>query len=316
MKPITTGHDQPRIISRPLQSEDDWWRVRNLLIETYPITPTGFNWEIRRWDGSRFHNEDPVWESGWKDKIHLWETKDGQLIGAAHPEGKDDAHFQLHPDYRFIEEDMIAWAENHLAAPAENGQQRQLHVFVFEYDSPRQRLLEKRGYEKTAYGGVTRRLRLGNQPLPLPDMAGGYTLRTTQPGSEDDYQRIADIVNAGFDRDCHTAAEIRAFVTQAPSFRHDLDLVAETPGGLFVAYVGVIFDEANRCGIFEPVCTHPDHRRKGLARSLMIEGLRRLKALGATDVYVGTGDAVPANRLYEAVGFTEAYKGTVWRNVF
>ena len=43
---------------------------------------------------------------------------------------------------------------------------------------------------------------------------------------------------------------------------------------------GVTYDEANRRGIFEPVVTHPDHRRRGLARALMLEGMRRARALG------------------------------------
>ena len=89
--------------------------------------------------------------------------------------------------------------------------------------------------------------------------------------------------------------------------------MAEAEDGSFAAHVGCTYDEANRRGIFEPVCTHPEHLRLGLARSLMLLGLQRFKALGATDVFVDTGDQVAANALYEAVGFTEAYRGSTWR---
>lgn len=314
---IGSIHDNaaPRIIARAFQDEADFWRVRNLLIETYPLTPTDFNWEIRRWDGRRFYNEDAALDPRWQETVHLWETEDGQLVGAVHPEGAGEAHLQLHPDYRhLIEEDMIAWAEAHLATPTGDG--RQLHISVFEYDTPRRRLLEQRGYEKTPHGGMVRRLRLGNRPHPQPVMAAGYMLRTTRPNDKGDCQRLADVLNAAFKRDFHTAAEYWTFATMSPSFRHDLNLVAEAPDGSFAAHVGVTYDEANRRGIFEPVCTHPDHQRRGLARALMFEGLHRLKALGATDVYVGTGDAVAANQLYDAVGFTEAYKDYIWRKVF
>ncbi|MFZ0546808.1 MAG: GNAT family N-acetyltransferase [Candidatus Promineifilaceae bacterium] len=92
----------------------------------------------------------------------------------------------------------------------------------------------------------------------------------------------------------------------------ELDLVAVARDGRFAAYVGVPYDAYNRRGIFEPVCTHPDHRQKGLARALMQEGLRRLKALGAVDVVVETGDMIPANRLYASLGFTEMYNGCYW----
>ena len=98
-----------------------------------------------------------------------------------------------------------------------------------------------------------------------------------------------------------------------PSFRCELDLVAVAPDGTFAAYVGIPYDEANRLGIFEPVCTHPDHLRRGLARALMTEGLLRLWAMGAQEAIVGTGDMVAANGLYTGMGFTEAYRNWIWR---
>ncbi len=37
----------PPLIARPFRDDTDFWRVRDLLIATYPITPTQFNWDIR-----------------------------------------------------------------------------------------------------------------------------------------------------------------------------------------------------------------------------------------------------------------------------
>ena len=34
---------RPKLICRPLETEHDWWRVRNLLIETFAISGPGFN---------------------------------------------------------------------------------------------------------------------------------------------------------------------------------------------------------------------------------------------------------------------------------
>jgi predicted N-acetyltransferase YhbS len=123
---------------------------------------------------------------------------------------------------------------------------------------------------------------------------------------------MASLLNAAFGRTIHSGAEYRTFVSRSPSFRHDLNLVAEAPDGSFAAHVGVTYDEANRHGIFEPVCTHPDHRRNGLAQALMFEGLRRLRAAGAATAQVETGDMGPA-ALYVTCGFGEEYRGDVWR---
>ena len=316
MNTTRRSHSIPAIVSRAFQSDEDFLKVRNLLVETYPITPVDFNWDIRRWDSWRFYNKDMVFKPAWTEQVRLWETEDGRLVGTAHADGHGNAQLEIHPDFRlYIEEEMLTWCENHLATPGEDGGPRRLSMAVFEYDSPRRRLLAGHGFEKTGGYSVSRRMRFGCRLLPEPNLAGGYLLRTTHPGDMGDCQRIADILNASFKRAFHNAEEFYNFSTHSPSFNHELDLAAEAPDGTFAAYVGITYDETNRRGIFEPVCTHPGHLCLGLARSLMFEGLHRLKALGASDVYVGTGDMIPANALYEAVGFTEAYAGYEWVKV-
>jgi len=64
----------------------------------------------------------------------------------------------------------------------------------------------------------------------------------------------------------------------------------------------------NTVGEFEPVGTHPEYRRRGLARALNLFGLRRLREAGAEHAIVGCrGDddyPIP-RRLYASVGFRE-----------
>ncbi|HMU94455.1 MAG TPA: GNAT family N-acetyltransferase [Anaerolineales bacterium] len=58
---------------------------------------------------------------------------------------------------------------------------------------------------------------------------------------------------------------------------------------------------STKTGTFEPVGPVPEHQRKGLARVLMAEGLKRLQKLGAVMVYVSSyGKA--AHATYESVG--------------
>lgn len=303
--------------TRPAAGDQDFWRVRNLLIETYPVTPLGFNWDIRRWEDQRFYDAEQDWESRLSGRVQLWETGNSRVVGVVNPEGGNgEAHLQVHPAFRQIEAEMVAWAEENLAVVVGNEGQRQLDLFVYEYDETRQRLLTTLGYQKMPFGGVARRLHFGDHPPALPGIASGYTVRTTDPNDLADCQHIADLLNAAFGRNFHNALEYQNFTRLAPSFRPQLDLVAVALDGSFAAYVGVPYDEVNRHGIFEPVCTHPDHRRHGLARALMLKGLHRLQALGAATVTVETGDMIPANRLYDSIGFTEVCQGHVWRKVF
>jgi mycothiol synthase len=252
------------------------------------------------------------------------------------------ANLQVDPAWRSLDPAMLDWAEVQcLAAQRDAAGNRAtpavvpvIEVFVYTYDEARRALLAARGYTETEQSGVVRRMHFGGRDWPPPTLPSGYTLRTTHPvGPETpsahtrtanelrkidalarhDAQAIADLLNAAFGRDFHNAAEYLTFAQHAPSFRRDLDLVAAAPDGALAAYVGVPYDSANRHGIFEPVCTHPEHRRLGLAQALMVEGLRRLRALGAVDVTVETGDAQAANRLYDSLGFDEIERGTLWR---
>lgn len=307
-----TTNIREAIHSRAYVGSDDFWRVRKLLIETYPITPTGFNWEIRRWDGWHCHRSDAD-RLDVATLVHLWETEAGKLVGVAHSEGWGDLWLELHPDYRHLEAEMLAWGEEHLSIPAEDGETRRIETFVYDYDVARIRLVQTRGYEQTPDGSVLRRLRFGNRTLPSVEFPPGYLMRPTRADDIGECERMAALLNAAFQRDFHTSREYQNFVTQSPSFRHSLNLVAEAPDGSFAAHAGFTFDADNLFGTVEPVCTHPEHQRKGLARVLITAGLHQLQALGATDAYVGTGDGMAANWLYEACGFTEVYHGSMWR---
>lgn len=300
------------VTNRPFAGDEDYPAMRQLLLDTVAITPVGFNWDVRRLDGKRFYEADPDFNYLLTRPVQLWENDAGELVAYVLAESPVDAHLQVHPDYRYLEDELVAWAEANLGGEDDEGR-RHLEIYAYEYDALRQQVLASRGYTKMDYGGMIRHLRLGRQPRPSVDLADGYTIRTTQPEDLADCQRIADLLNAAFGRTFHSAREFQNFARRAPCFRGDLDLVAVAPDGRFAAYVGIPYDDQNRWGIFEPVCTHPDHQRKGLARALMNEGLLRLWERGATDASVDTGDMIAANAFYTAMGFTEAYKGYSWR---
>jgi ribosomal protein S18 acetylase RimI-like enzyme len=83
---------------------------------------------------------------------------------------------------------------------------------------------------------------------------------------------------------------------------HDVFIVA--PDGRVAAFCCIWTDDLNKMGYFEPVGVHPDFHRRGLGKSLLFEGLRRLKSEGMTEASVcAENDNPAAIRLYESVGF-------------
>jgi mycothiol synthase len=84
-----------------------------------------------------------------------------------------------------------------------------------------------------------------------------------------------------------------------PGFRSDLDLVVSTPELAFASFCLVWL--SGGVGYFEPVGTRAAFRRQGLGRAVILEGFRRLGALGAHTamVYSGTKN----REFYESCGF-------------
>jgi len=311
MKPANPSTKQ--ITMRTAQSEDDFWLVRQLLIDCWHQAPPFFNWEIRRWDGSYFHNKQPGFDARWDggQSVGLWETADGRLVAAVHPESKGSAWLNINPAYRRLEPGMLDWAETQLPHPDQHGQQR-LRVFCWEFDHLRIDLLQSRGYRKTGTGDVLREKPYNTAEPPSPRLPEGYRLHTVRPGNREDCERYARLLNDSFRRDFHTAQELITFTKHSPSFRSELELAAVAPDGSFAALTGMIYDADNRFGLFEPVCATQERRPLGLTGALMAEGYRRVRLLGAEHCYTGTGIGMAANRFYESCGFKIIQTGWMW----
>jgi hypothetical protein len=74
-----------------------------MLLDTATSTPMSWNWDIRRWDGWRFHREVPLRPAELATTIQLWEAADGTLLGVAHPEGPGELFLEIRPYARDIE---------------------------------------------------------------------------------------------------------------------------------------------------------------------------------------------------------------------
>jgi len=89
-------------------------------------------------------------------------------------------------------------------------------------------------------------------------------------------------------------------------YRADLDCIAVAPDGRVAAYCLAWLDDETRAGELEPVGTHADFRRRGLAAAVCAFALQRLRDEGAeVAVVCARGDAgYPApKQLYESLGF-------------
>ena len=79
---------------------------------------------------------------------------------------------------------------------------------------------------------------------------------------------------------------------------------SRSPDGIYVAFTVTWYDHLNRTGLFEPVGTHKDHRRRGFGRAILLYGMQQMAAAGmevATVAHFGDNEA--ARGLYQSCGF-------------
>lgn len=296
------------ISHRPYDRTRDFLPIRGFLGELRGLLPPGQSWDVRRWDGSNCHTIEVGLSEDGARRTRIWEADDGHIVAVALHEGGHQIHPNVHPEFVQLTGEVVAWAEG---AARDNGDE---HVFllVWDYDMAARRVALSRGYVETKQREVIRTARFGAWPIPAPDLADGYEMRSVRNDAED-HQRVADLLNAAFGRTFHAEEDHRAFVANSPSYREHTDLAVLAPDGSFAVYGAVNVDEANRIGDFEPIGTHPDHRQLGLAKALMLEGMHRASAMGLVGIEVGTGDMDPANALYDSLPFSHKYDATFWR---
>ncbi len=296
-------------ISRDYVAADDFSAVRQFLIDTYTAYGWMYNWGVERWDIQRYSIATESELAGdWRYErfTRLWEA-DGRIVGVAHPEAGGDIWLEVDPAFRHLEDEMLAWGESHRSQSRRPGQPFSTHVV--EGDTVREQVLASRGWTQGDLSGHLRR-RPMTDPLPEGPVADSYLVRSLDLTTARDSEGRVAVSRATFGT--KRTGEMMQVLAQAPSYLPDLDLAAIAADGTFAAYTTVWWEPTNKYVIFEPVGTHPEHRRKGLASALMAEGLRRAAALGAETAHVGSGAGAPSNVLYDSLGFTEVFDYVRW----
>jgi mycothiol synthase len=290
---------------RNYQSETDYMRIRDFLREVFLLNNRRMlSWPVARLDYWRWHGIMNLGDGSLDEQVFLWEKDDGQIIAVLNSEGLRQAFLQVHPDFKSVdlEEEMIDQAEEHLRGPSQRGGSV-LWVWSDAGDTERQDILTKRGFTHIIEADEHQWLRSLEIPIPESSVSEGYEIRSLGDVSELPSRSWAswrafhsDESNENYQNGWTWYQNIQ----KAPLYRPELDLVAIAPGGEIVAFTTIWYDDVTRSGYFEPVGTMPEHQRRGLARSLLCEGMRRLRRLGATQAMT-SGGSFHANALYKAV---------------
>ena len=210
---------------------------------------------------------------------------------------------------------ILAWGERRAREVQGTPHERPAwFVNVFASQSGRRRALEAAGWADQADVGedswskVWLR-RAAGDPLPAGALPTGYVVRPLAGAGE--VPAYVELHRAVFQSKTMTS-EWRARTLRHPAYRPDLDLLAIAPDGRPAGFCILWLDGAT--GQVEPLGVHADYRRLGLGQALLAEGLRRLHAAGAREIYVETDNYRDAALLtYEAAGFQVVEQVLVYR---
>ncbi|MCL5999234.1 MAG: GNAT family N-acetyltransferase [Chloroflexi bacterium] len=290
---------------RTYQGEDDFWRMREFLRQVFMLNGRReVSWHVARLDYWCWHVIDNCQEYPSIEGVtFIWETDDGQIVAVLNPEGKGEAHLQVHPGLRTpeLEEEMLDVAEQRLAA-SEPDRRCTLRVWAGGQDDLLQKILARRGYTKGEWPEYQHCWTLA-APVPDVPVAPGYTVRSLGDASELPARSWASW--KGFHPDepdeRYGGWEWYHNIQRMPLYRRDLDIVAVAPGGEIAAFCTFWYDDVTRSAYIEPVATVTEHQRRGLGKAVICEGLRRLQRMGGTIAFVG-GYSAAARALYSSVG--------------
>jgi GNAT superfamily N-acetyltransferase len=247
------------------------------------------------YSGNRYYNPAKV--------MTIWEDDQGVaawlLVGPRHK--SFDA--QVRPDLRGgdLEREVLEYAGERTVELMRRYEITGdcIYADAFRGDTARAELLAALGWEPdNELPYVLNRTEINSVAVPaLPE---GYSFRSAR-GIED-AAALAEVHKASFGVDW--TPELYRQVMESPGYAPERELVIQDPDGTFVAFTVIRYDHLNRIGLFEPVGTHKDHRRRGLGRAIVMYGMQQMAAAGMELATVANFDNNQAARgLYQACGF-------------
>ena len=248
----------------------------------------------------------------------LWEDPQRQLVGFVYVSRYQNL-VDVFDERVFtpeLEAEMMAWAVTAVRQRNQRrGEVQTLDASSLDRDLRRLEMLARYGFERQSETSLLMACPL-TQPAAEPLLLPGFTIRPM--GGEAELEAYVALHRAAFGTGNMTVA-YRQTIMRAPDYLPELDLVAVAPNDELAAFcVCQIFpDDSPRAGSqkegwTDPIGTHPAYQRLGLAKALMLAGMRLLQSRGIDTALLGTSsENVPMQRLAESVGFHKV-SNTLW----
>lgn len=247
----------------------------------------------------------------------LWFDEQGRLTGFALVDHYHNLRFELDRQSAppGLMAEMVAWGEACMRrVPRESDTKLTLDASCRADDQEQIDLLRRHGFVPQAWRSL-QMARALDEPIPTPQLPEGFTIRSV--AGEEEVEALVALHRAAFGSKEMTVSE-RLAMMRVPEYDPALDLLAIAPDGRFAATCFCAISTAENArsgrneGYTDPIATHPDFRRRGLARALLFTGLQLLQERGMDTAVLGTSsENIAMQKTAVAAGFQIA-STTVW----
>lgn len=273
------------IRKRPYRYLCDFTKIYNFMIKNYSVDckngcmPTFFEYaQVLYWTEKTQNHRFEIWEENNEPVAFCWYEN---CIG--------EAYFNLTNGYEFLIPEMIHHAEERLSK--EDGT---LKLIVYGSQTSVLNEAIKKGYaiKRRWNEGV---LNFSNNKLEF-SLPQGYEFEDPE---KINMEKMIDASWRGFDHKSEPDGGVERgyHLCASPNATPELDVVIKNAQEEYVCYAGMWWVPQIHLAYLEPLCTVPEHRRKGLARAALSELYRRTSKLGATHMTGGS------NGFYFNIGY-------------
>jgi len=238
----------------------------------------------------------------------LWFDQRDQLIAFALVDAYNNFLFDYaaQANSPALEEAIMQWGLSCAALP--------LDAVCREDDVERVAWLMRHGFQPQAVRTL-RFIRSLGESIPETQLPAGFVIRSV--AGESEIEALVALHRVAFGTDNMTIEERRAMMS-GPDYLPELDLIAVASNGQLAGFCvcGIPVEEnavtGRSEGYTDPIGVHPAFQKQGLARALILTGLRLLREHGLMYATLGTSsENVAMQAAARSVGF-QLQSAKVW----
>ena len=289
------------ISSRMYKDETDFQIILDLLVRLRP--PQHLNDYPVKVDIEENMSSEAI-----RANTRLWFDGD-QPIAWAYVDEFNNLRWELDSNHEdSLGGEIVAWGEACIRKTPSEDESTTLDASCREDYSRRISFLKRHGFHQTDDTSISMTRPLSN-PTPEPELPPGFVIRPIK--GREEAEAVATLHRAAFGTDYMTT-ESRLTIMSTSEYDPSLDLLVIAPDGMVAAYCTCSTNDLTPIGWTDPVATHPNFQRRGLARALLLAGMRLLRERGMEFAKLGTsGDNVAMQSTAASVGFRIEYR-TLW----